>query len=109
MRRDSSATSAEAALSRRRRIARRAGTAQPLAWFGIYERSYVFDHDYRKVRRRRAAGAGAIPRPVARFAESAADRAPEPEIAAEFALTEAEYAQRIAQFTSGFAPEMCIS
>ncbi len=42
-RRDSSATSAEAALSRRPKLpAEREG--QPLAWFGIYERSYVFDH-----------------------------------------------------------------
>jgi para-aminobenzoate synthetase / 4-amino-4-deoxychorismate lyase len=69
---------------------------QPLAWFGIYQRSYAFDHK-----------AGTFldgePAELARFRSGRAgaenetrEREPEPEIAAEFALSEAEYAQRIA-------------
>jgi para-aminobenzoate synthetase/4-amino-4-deoxychorismate lyase len=69
---------------------------QPLAWFGIYERSYAFDHN-----------AGTFlegePPELERFRDGRAgaeiemrEPEPEPEIAAEFALTEAEYAQRIA-------------
>jgi para-aminobenzoate synthetase/4-amino-4-deoxychorismate lyase len=71
---------------------------QPLAWFGIYERSYAFDH-----------GAGAFlegePPGLAKFRSDRASaeegtREPEPElepeIIAEFALTEAEYARHIA-------------
>jgi para-aminobenzoate synthetase / 4-amino-4-deoxychorismate lyase len=85
----------------------------PLAWFGIYERSYVFDHDS-------GAFHGGEPAELAEFlaaepstpvergalkghdfsrAEQARNLtgalAPE-EITAEFALVEAEYAQRIA-------------
>jgi para-aminobenzoate synthetase/4-amino-4-deoxychorismate lyase len=98
---------------------------QPLAWFGIYERSYAFDHNM-------GTFAEGEPPELARFrnslppesgrestscgqtqcagslvsghdfsrAEPAAKEegalAPEDSIAAEFALTEAEYAQRIA-------------
>jgi len=98
---------------------------QPLAWFGIYERSYAFDHNT-------GTFAEDEPPELARFrcdlrptseqnsssretssfrpsfvkghdfsrAEPAAKEggalAPEAEIAAEFALTEAEYVQRIA-------------
>jgi para-aminobenzoate synthetase/4-amino-4-deoxychorismate lyase len=69
---------------------------QPLAWFGIYERGYEFDHE-----------AGAFldgePPELARFRDGRAGAEietrkpePEPEIAAEFALSEAEYVQRIA-------------
>jgi para-aminobenzoate synthetase/4-amino-4-deoxychorismate lyase len=69
---------------------------QPLAWFGIYERGYEFDHE-----------AGAFldgePPELARFRDGRAgaeietrEPEPEPEIAAEFALSEAEYVQRIA-------------
>jgi para-aminobenzoate synthetase / 4-amino-4-deoxychorismate lyase len=69
---------------------------QPLAWFGIYEQSYEFDH-----------GTGAFlegePPDLERFRDRRADAEkgvrepePEPEIAAEFALSEAEYARRIA-------------
>jgi para-aminobenzoate synthetase/4-amino-4-deoxychorismate lyase len=80
---------------------------QPLAWFGIYERSYAFDHE-----------AGAFldcePEELARFrnngpsvkghdfsrAESAAKEeenlASEENLTAQFSLTEAEYTQRIA-------------
>ncbi len=67
---------------------------QPLAWFGIYERSYAFDHE-----------AGAFldgePPELARFRSSKAGAEDgtsgyDVEIAAEFALSEAEYVQRIA-------------
>ena len=66
---------------------------RPLAWFGIYERSYVFDHATGKFQ-------GGDPPELERFrgrvpdAESADQF---PEISAEFALGEAEYAGRIAQ------------
>jgi para-aminobenzoate synthetase/4-amino-4-deoxychorismate lyase len=109
---------------------------EPLAWFGIYERSYAFDHNIGtfpngeppKLERFRdnlppESGRFRIKLPFATEddcgarteapsagslvsghdfsrAEQAAneegDLAPGPEIAAEFALTEAEYAQRIA-------------
>jgi para-aminobenzoate synthetase/4-amino-4-deoxychorismate lyase len=98
---------------------------QPLAWFGIYERSYAFDHDL-------GIFADCEPPELARFrgdlrptsepdsgsretssfrpsvvkghdfsrAEPAAKEegalAPEENLTAEFSLTEAEYAQRIA-------------
>jgi para-aminobenzoate synthetase/4-amino-4-deoxychorismate lyase len=72
---------------------------QPLAWFGIYARSHVFDHVTGEF-------VGGEPPELARFRAqqmSGAARAsetahpPEPELAAEFALTEAEYIQRIAR------------
>jgi anthranilate/para-aminobenzoate synthase component I len=74
---------------------RAAPDGKPLAWFGIYDRSYVFDHTTGKFE-------GGEPPELERFRSQllnaeAANRAPEPEIAAEFALSEAEYAQRIAQ------------
>jgi para-aminobenzoate synthetase/4-amino-4-deoxychorismate lyase len=69
---------------------------QPLAWFGIYERGYLFDHETGQF-------SGGEPPELERFRESSAsaeegthEPEPEPEIAAEFALNEAEYAQRIA-------------
>ena len=75
--------------------ARAPKAGEPLAWFGIYERSYVFDH---------AAGKFecAEPSELERFRSQlpnaeAPSRSPEPEIAAEFALNESEYAQRITQ------------
>ncbi len=68
----------------------------PLAWFGIYERSYIFDH---------ATGAfvqGGPPELVHLGAEkrdsafvASLPSEPPPEIRAEFSLTEAEYAHRI--------------
>ena len=97
----------------------RAGSAGlPLAWFGIYERSYAFDHQTGEF-------VGGEPPELARFraeSQTAADAsapqalyqgtsllAPQsaqdetgalapavPDITAEFALTEAEYAHRIA-------------
>jgi para-aminobenzoate synthetase / 4-amino-4-deoxychorismate lyase len=76
---------------------RAAREGQPLAWFGIYARSYAFDH---------ATGefVGGSPPKLARFhaqqiseaaRASEATRPLEPELVAEFALTEAEYVQRI--------------
>ena len=67
---------------------------QPLAWFGIYERSYVFDHD-------KGTFAEGEPPELERFRDGRAgaeDRTDgsEAEIVAEFALTETEYARRIA-------------
>ncbi len=85
-----------------------------LAWFGIYERSYVFDHETGEfaggepleLRRSRNASPSEPPEHDAlqghEFTRAedgqtnAQDLAPEPELTAEFALTEAEYAQRIA-------------
>jgi len=69
-------------------------SGEPLAWFGIYARSYAFDHQL-------GSFVGGEPPELERFRsqlqiEEAADRAPEPEIVAEFALTETEYARRIA-------------
>jgi para-aminobenzoate synthetase/4-amino-4-deoxychorismate lyase len=68
---------------------------QPLAWFGIYERSYAFDHEagtfldgepeLERLRGGRAAAEEGTRKPE-----------PEAEIIAEFALSEAEYAGRIA-------------
>jgi para-aminobenzoate synthetase/4-amino-4-deoxychorismate lyase len=74
---------------------RAAPNGKPLAWFGIYERSYVFDHASGKFE------GGQSPE-LERFRSQlpnaeAANQAPEPEIAADFALSESEYAQRIAQ------------
>ena len=66
--------------------------AHPLAWFGIYERSYIFDHESGKF-------LGGEPPELARFRDcvrAGPDTGCEPEIAAEFALTEAEYVRRIA-------------
>jgi para-aminobenzoate synthetase/4-amino-4-deoxychorismate lyase len=72
--------------------------ANPLAWFGIYDRSYVFDHNI-------GAFAGGEPPELAqlrRGARQAADGParelnpqPEPEGVAEFSLAEVEYSHRI--------------
>jgi para-aminobenzoate synthetase / 4-amino-4-deoxychorismate lyase len=68
--------------------ASRAG--QPLAWFGIYERSYIFDHDS-------GSFVDGEPPQLERFrADASLPSEPEPEINAEFTLTEPDYAQRIA-------------
>jgi len=69
-------------------------SGEPLAWFGIYARSYTFDHQL-------GSFVGGEPPELERFRSQlpiaeTADRTPEPEIAAEFALTETEYARRIA-------------
>ena len=68
-------------------------TARPLAWFGIYERSYAFDHatgefvggeplGLDQLRAEAEAGGAISPLP--------------PEITADFALSETEYARHIA-------------
>ncbi len=68
---------------------------QPLAWFGIYEQVYVFDHDS-------GTFVGEVPPGLNRFQcqehDAEAESAPEPEfeIDADFALTEAEYSDRVA-------------
>ncbi len=59
----------------------------PLAWFGIYERSYPFDHDTGRFAQ------GDPPGPAER---RASDTEPAPEIAAEFTISAGEYAERIA-------------
>lgn len=68
-------------------------SSQPLAWFGIYERSYVFDSA-------RGEFAGGEPPELDRFRVSRADAdkktPPGLEIETEFALNESEYARRIA-------------
>jgi para-aminobenzoate synthetase/4-amino-4-deoxychorismate lyase len=74
---------------------RAAPDRRPLAWFGVYERSYVFDHATGKFE-------GREPPELQRFRDQilsveASNRTPEPEIAAEFALSQAEYSERIAR------------
>lgn len=63
----------------------------PLAWFGIYARSYIFDH---------ASGTFLDGEPLEpkqiRGTDSRASEEAAPNVTAAFALTEAEYAQRIA-------------
>jgi para-aminobenzoate synthetase/4-amino-4-deoxychorismate lyase len=68
---------------------------QPLAWIGIYERSYVFDHvtgEFIGGEPAELSHLRAGPQPQ----ESPLPPEPPPEIAADFAPTEPEYAQRIA-------------
>ena len=66
---------------------------QPLAWFGIYERAYTLDETTGEF-------ISGEPPELARFrgscAEAGNETAPAPEIAAEFALSEPAYAERIA-------------
>ena len=85
--------------------ARASREGQPLAWFGIYARSYAFDHIAGEFQGGEPQGlarfrAQQIPEAAeiagaARASETA--RPPEPALVAEFALTEAEYVQRIAR------------
>jgi para-aminobenzoate synthetase/4-amino-4-deoxychorismate lyase len=66
---------------------------EPLAWFGIYPRSYAFDH-------RSGSFIDGEPPELERFRREKPDAQPSdpaPEIAAEFGLTEVEYAKRIAR------------
>ena len=66
---------------------------RPLAWFGIYERSYIFDQTTGKFE-------GGEPPELERFrcrVPNAGSADQFSEIAAEFAVSEAEYAERIAQ------------
>jgi para-aminobenzoate synthetase/4-amino-4-deoxychorismate lyase len=90
---------------------------QPLAWFGIYARSYAFDNatgefvggeppELARFRAQQISGA-ARPSETAQISKTApasetsqisgTGGRPAPELAAEFALTEAEYVQRIAR------------
>jgi para-aminobenzoate synthetase/4-amino-4-deoxychorismate lyase len=68
---------------------------QPLAWFGIYDRSFVFDHSTGEF-------VGGKPGELVEIrAEAGGEKpavppAPPSEVIAEFALTEPEYTQRIA-------------
>jgi para-aminobenzoate synthetase/4-amino-4-deoxychorismate lyase len=66
---------------------------QPLAWFGIYEREYIFDH-------RTGRFAAGEPPDLTRFRTAAptagSDASTEPKIRAKFSLSKDEYAQRIA-------------
>ena len=72
----------------------RSSETDPLAWFGIYQRAYVFDHQ---------AGAFIDGEPAAPAGLSVAELsaaqpdAPQPQIESAFSLSEAQYAQRIAQ------------
>ncbi|HVN93947.1 MAG TPA: aminodeoxychorismate synthase component I [Terracidiphilus sp.] len=68
--------------------------SRPLAWFGIFDRSYVFDH---------ATGefVGGEPQGLEKIRADSAKNSPQPpepdpEIQADFALTESAYAERIA-------------
>jgi para-aminobenzoate synthetase/4-amino-4-deoxychorismate lyase len=72
---------------------RAAGASEPLAWFGIYARSYAFDHQL-------GSFVDGEPPELERFRcekQDAETAEPAPEIAAEFGFTEVEYAQRIAR------------
>jgi len=71
---------------------RAAKAGEPLAWFGIYERGYAFDHES-------GSFVDGDPPELARFRRQLpeAESALEPEVAAQFALSEAEYAERIAR------------
>ncbi|MGO8933768.1 MAG: aminodeoxychorismate synthase component I [Terracidiphilus sp.] len=67
-------------------------SGEPLAWFGIYARSYAFDHQLGRF-------VDGEPPELERFRGqlSIAETAePAPEVAAEFGLAEADYARRIA-------------
>ncbi len=84
---------------------RAARDGNPLAWFGIYEHSYVFDHATGKFESGNPPELHALKGHDFSRAVNASEstgalapaRDPQPEIAAEFALTESAYAQRIAQ------------
>ncbi len=80
---------------------------QPLAWFGIYARSYAFDHEAAvfldgeppELDRFRKNGPPVKGHDFSRAEEAAKEEgalAPEENLTARFSLTEAEYAQRIA-------------
>ena len=64
----------------------------PLAWFAIYARSYVFDHDTGEF-------IDGEPKELERFRAEIESASPQIEssIAADFSITESDYAQRIAR------------
>ena len=75
------------------RAGMRAGrSGEPLAWFGIYERSYGFDHATGRFAEGDPPGLDECRGKAGQSDEAAIQE----EIAAEFALSEAEYARRIA-------------
>jgi para-aminobenzoate synthetase/4-amino-4-deoxychorismate lyase len=67
-------------------------SGEPLAWFGIYERSYAFDHATGRFAEGDPPGLDKCRGKAGQSDEAAI----QVEIAAEFALSEAEYARRIA-------------
>jgi para-aminobenzoate synthetase/4-amino-4-deoxychorismate lyase len=69
---------------------------QPLAWFGIYERSYAFDHETGTFADGEPPELAQFRNDRSRAENEARELEPEPEIVAEFALSGAEYAGRIA-------------
>ncbi|HKN21042.1 MAG TPA: aminodeoxychorismate synthase component I [Terracidiphilus sp.] len=69
---------------------------QPLAWFGMYERSYAFDHEVGTFLDGEPPELAQVGGGRASAKEGTREPEPEPEIAAEFVLTEADYIQRIA-------------
>jgi para-aminobenzoate synthetase/4-amino-4-deoxychorismate lyase len=62
---------------------------QPLAWFGIYDRAWLFDH-------RAGTFPGGEPPGLARFSAFTQDEAPAPPLEPVFGLAEPEFAERIA-------------
>ncbi|MGD0731053.1 MAG: aminodeoxychorismate synthase component I [Terracidiphilus sp.] len=62
---------------------------EPLAWFGIYQRPWIFDHETGKF-------LGEPPPALAQLRARDDDPVAEPQIDASFALTEEQYAERIA-------------
>jgi para-aminobenzoate synthetase/4-amino-4-deoxychorismate lyase len=71
------------------KAAMRPSTDGPLAWFGIYDRSYGFNHSTGQFTE-------GEPPELAAFRTGAAANEPPADITAEFTLNEAEYASRIA-------------
>jgi para-aminobenzoate synthetase/4-amino-4-deoxychorismate lyase len=74
---------------------RPAPEGDPLAWFGIYAQSYIFDHES-------GTFVDGEPPELAQFRDTrpsaqSPDLGTQPDLAAEFALSEGEYAQRIAR------------
>jgi para-aminobenzoate synthetase/4-amino-4-deoxychorismate lyase len=65
---------------------------EPLAWFGIYSQAFVFDHSTGRFAGEEPPGLGRLPRSQYRDPGHPVDVVVE----AEFALTESEYAERIA-------------
>jgi para-aminobenzoate synthetase/4-amino-4-deoxychorismate lyase len=68
---------------------------QPLAWFGIYDRAYAFDQDAGTFVGREPPGLAPL-RTETQTAEPSLPPEPQPELSADFALEESEYARRIA-------------
>ena len=69
---------------------------QPLAWFGIYPRAFVFDHITGKFAGGVPLGFGQFLEPASTSSGQARARSAELAVESEFALTESDYAKRIA-------------